>query len=127
MASDSPPSRARSADRLSSSKFIRRASGQSLAKEASIGTIECFKAWTSVMRMSSVWLPRRACQPTAPKQDDRGYAALMRAYAFTKLSNPPKIIRLLSNGGGDFESIIDLSRGSAITLALILSRWARDL
>src|SRR6478752_5920116 len=51
MASESPPSRARSADRLSSSRFIRRASGQSRANEASIGTIECFRAWTSVMRM----------------------------------------------------------------------------
>src|SRR6478736_5926917 len=51
MASVSPPSRARSADRLSSSRFISRASGQSFANEASIGTIECFRAWTRVMRM----------------------------------------------------------------------------
>ena len=45
MASVSPPSRARSADRLSSSKFISRASGQSFANDASIGAIECFRAW----------------------------------------------------------------------------------
>ena len=51
MASVSPPSRARSADRLSSSKFISRASGQSFANEASIGTIECFRAWIRVMRI----------------------------------------------------------------------------
>ena len=51
MASVSLPSRARSADRLSSTRFIRRASGQSLAKEVSIGTIECFRAWIRAMRM----------------------------------------------------------------------------
>src|SRR3954470_10668828 len=51
MASESPPSRARSADRLSSIRFISRASGQSFANEDSIGTIECLRAWTRVMRI----------------------------------------------------------------------------
>src|SRR5262245_21603204 len=59
MASVRRPSRARSADRLSSSRFIRRASGQSLAKEASIGTIECFRAWTRVIRMRDSHPPAR--------------------------------------------------------------------
>src|ERR1700684_427427 len=47
------PSRARSADRLSSSRFIRRASGQSFVNAASIGTIECFTGWTSAMRIGN--------------------------------------------------------------------------
>ena len=68
MASDSPPSRARSADRLSSSKFISRASGQSLAKEASIGTIECFRAWTSVMRMVVSLAAARGVNPPRPSK-----------------------------------------------------------
>src|SRR6185312_11016546 len=45
------PSRARSVDKLSSSRFIRRAFGQCSAKEASIGAIECFKAWIRAMRI----------------------------------------------------------------------------
>src|ERR1700694_1091422 len=51
MAAVSWPSRARSADRLSSTRFIRVASGHSRANESSIGTIECFKAWIRVMRI----------------------------------------------------------------------------
>src|SRR5882757_2154869 len=51
MASLSTPSRARSADRLSSSRFISRACGQSFAKAASIGATECLRAWIRAMRM----------------------------------------------------------------------------
>src|SRR5947199_10230796 len=51
MASVSWPSRARSADRLSSSKFISRASGHSRANDASTGAIECFRAWMRAMRI----------------------------------------------------------------------------
>src|ERR1051326_3448564 len=52
MASVSRPSRARSADRLSSSKFISRASGHSRANDASTGAIECFRAWMRAMRIA---------------------------------------------------------------------------
>ena len=47
-------------------------------------------------------------------------------HAFTRLSKPPKIIRLASNGS-DLISIMPVSRLSAITLALTRSRCARDL
>src|SRR3954470_16108272 len=52
MASVSRPSRARSADRLSSSKFISRAPGHSRANDASTGAIECFRAWIRAMRIA---------------------------------------------------------------------------
>src|SRR6476661_4685196 len=51
MAKVKRPSRARSADRLSSSRFISRASGQCFANATSIGAIECFSAWISAMRI----------------------------------------------------------------------------
>src|SRR6185312_7213072 len=51
MASLSLPSRARSADRLSSSRFISRASGHAVANAASIGAMECLRAWIRAMRM----------------------------------------------------------------------------
>src|ERR1700750_793793 len=50
MASVSAPSRARSADRLSSSRFISLASGHAFANAASIGAMECLRAWIRVMR-----------------------------------------------------------------------------
>src|SRR3954468_9845130 len=50
MASLSLPSRARSADRLSSSRFISRASGHAFANAASIGAMECLRAWIRAMR-----------------------------------------------------------------------------
>src|SRR5438477_9694887 len=67
MASVSAPSRARSADRLSSSRFINRASGHSFANAASIGTIECFRAWTSVMRMAISVAAARAVSTRAAR------------------------------------------------------------
>ncbi len=74
MASVSPPSRARSADRLSSSRFIGRASGQSLAKEASIGTIGMFQgvdqgnahARTVPAAARPVSIPPRLARPKRP-------------------------------------------------------------
>src|SRR6202035_511885 len=64
MASVSRPSRARSADRLSSSRFISRGCGQSFANDASIGTIECFRAWIRAIGMvDGLALARRALPP----------------------------------------------------------------
>src|SRR5205823_11369456 len=51
MASLSLPSRARSADKLSSSKFISRTCGHAFANAASIGAMECLRAWIRAMRM----------------------------------------------------------------------------
>ena len=44
------PLRARSADRLSSSRFMRCASGQSRSSASLIGATECASAWISAMR-----------------------------------------------------------------------------
>ena len=45
------PSRARSAERLSSSRFIRSASGQSRSKAALMGATEWASAWIRAMRV----------------------------------------------------------------------------
>src|SRR3954466_13649453 len=66
MASLSLPSRARSDDRLSSSRFISRASGHAFANAASIGAMECLRAWIRAMRRD-VGIERYLMQAREPR------------------------------------------------------------
>src|SRR5215467_13961710 len=67
MPSVSRPSRARSADRLSSSRFISCGCGQRFAKEAAIGASECLRAWMRAIRIWSVSMMRRGSRPSRPR------------------------------------------------------------
>src|SRR5882724_5097303 len=108
MASESPPSRARSADRLSSIRFINRASGQSFANEASIGTIECFRAWTRVMRMAiSVAAARAVSTRTAAGPHLKGQYLLERNRVHQSALGP-----------GAVEAAVELQRARLADIAL---------
>src|SRR3977135_588391 len=81
MAGVSRSSRARSADRLSSSRFIRVASGHSIAKASSIGTRECLRAWIRAMRMARTIAQRRPQSSNPAKMpNNKGFGEKSFAY-----------------------------------------------